>query len=63
MAVNTDVCEVHNDTIDERDGCDPDVDLGDGGNQGGDQQSSSGDGDGVADEFDICEGEFHRFGQ
>ncbi|GIS43987.1 MAG: hypothetical protein Ct9H90mP16_10570 [Candidatus Poseidoniales archaeon] len=39
---NTDVCEGHNDTIDEDsdqipDGCDPDVDLGEGGNQGGER--------------------------
>jgi len=64
---NTDVCEGHNDTIDEDsdqipDGCDPDVDLGDGGNQGGDGDGNQtspiedADGDGVADEFDICEG-------
>ena len=64
---NTDVCEGHNDTIDEDsdqipDGCDPDVDLGEGGNQGGDDDGNQtspledADGDGVADEFDICEG-------
>ncbi len=56
---NADLCEGHNDTLDEDgdqipDGCDSDDDLDDDGNQT--TTSEDTDGDGVFDEFDICEG-------